>query len=70
LPVDLDTNRSAVAGSLAANDIGAELDRLIAADRYLDRRDTGSFILIDPETGDDRSERLSQNQETHSQFCP
>jgi sulfate adenylyltransferase subunit 1 (EFTu-like GTPase family) len=53
--VDLDTNRSAVAGSLAANDIGTaviKLDRLIAADRYLDRRDTGSCILIDAETGD------------------
>jgi sulfate adenylyltransferase large subunit len=53
--VDLNTNRSAVAESLAANDIGAavvKLDRLIAADRYLDQRDTGSFILIDPETGD------------------
>ena len=53
--VDLDNNRSAVAGSLAANDIGtavSKLDRLIAADRYLDRRDTGNFILIDPETGD------------------
>ena len=39
--VDLDNNRSAVAGSLAANDIGtavSKLDRLIAADRYLDRR--------------------------------
>ena len=53
--VDLDTNRSAVAGSLAANDIGTtviKLDRLIAADRYRDRRDTGSFILIASETGD------------------
>jgi sulfate adenylyltransferase large subunit len=53
--VDLNSNRSAVAGGLAANDIGTaviKLDRLIAADRYLDRRDTGSFILIDPETGD------------------
>ena len=53
--VDLHTNRSALAGSLAANDIGTaviKLDRLIAADRYRDRRDTGSFILIDPETGD------------------
>ena len=53
--VDLDTNRSAVARSLAANDIGTvviKLDRRIAVDCYLDRRDTGSFILIDPETGD------------------
>ena len=53
--VDLETNRSAAADCLAANDIGTavlKLDRLIAADRYLDCRDTGSFILIDPDTGD------------------
>jgi uncharacterized membrane protein len=29
-----------------------KFDRLIAADRYSDGRDTGSFILIDPETCD------------------
>jgi bifunctional enzyme CysN/CysC/sulfate adenylyltransferase subunit 1 len=29
-----------------------KLDRLMAADRYSDCRDTGSFILIDPETND------------------
>jgi sulfate adenylyltransferase large subunit len=53
--IDLETNRSAAAECLAANDIGTallKLDRLIAADRYLDCRDTGSFILIDPDTGD------------------
>jgi sulfate adenylyltransferase large subunit len=53
--VDLDTNRSAAADGFAANDIGTaviKLDRRIAVDRYLDCRDTGSFILIDPETGD------------------
>jgi sulfate adenylyltransferase large subunit len=53
--VDLDTNRLAFSRSLAANDIGTaviKLDRPIAVDRYLDHRDTGSFILIDPETGD------------------
>jgi sulfate adenylyltransferase subunit 1 (EFTu-like GTPase family)/uncharacterized membrane protein len=53
--VDLETNRSAAAERLAANDIGTavlKLDRLIAADRYLDCRDTGSFILIDHDTGD------------------
>jgi sulfate adenylyltransferase large subunit len=53
--VDLETNRSAATECLAANDIGTaviKLDRLVAADRYLDGRDTGSFILIDPETGD------------------
>jgi uncharacterized membrane protein len=53
--IDLETNRSAVAEHLVANDIGTvvvKLDRVIAADRYLDCRDTGSFILIDPETCD------------------
>jgi len=53
--VDLETNRSAVAERLAANDIGTaviRLDRLIAADCYSDCRHTGSFILIDPETCD------------------
>jgi sulfate adenylyltransferase large subunit len=53
--IDLETNRSAVAERLAANDIGTavvRLDRLIAADRYSDCRHTGSFILIDPETCD------------------
>ena len=53
--VDLETNRSAAAERLAANDIGTavlKLDRVIAADRYVDFRDTGSFILIDPDTGD------------------
>jgi sulfate adenylyltransferase large subunit len=51
--IDLETNRSAVAERLAANDIGTvviKLDRVIAVDRYLDCRDTGSFILIDPDT--------------------
>jgi sulfate adenylyltransferase large subunit len=53
--VDLETNRSAVTRCLAANDIGTasiKLDRLMAADRYSDCRDTGSFILIDRETND------------------
>jgi sulfate adenylyltransferase large subunit len=53
--VDLETNRSADAESLVANDIGTvsvKLDRQIAVDRYSDCRDTGSFILIDPETCD------------------
>jgi hypothetical protein len=38
---------------LAENDIGAAtitLDRPLAADRYADCRETGSFILIDPES--------------------
>jgi bifunctional enzyme CysN/CysC len=53
--VDLETNKSAPAACLAANDIGTatvKLDRLVAMDRYADGRDTGSFILIDPETCD------------------
>jgi len=53
--VELETDRSVDADRLAANDIGSavmKLDRLVAADRYLDRRDTGSFILIDPDSGD------------------
>lgn len=53
--IDLETNRSAPAKHLAANDIGTvvmRLDRQIAVDRYADSRDTGSFILIDSETGD------------------
>jgi sulfate adenylyltransferase large subunit len=53
--IDLESNRSQATDSLTANDIGTavlKLDRLIAADRYLVYRDTGSFILIDPDTGD------------------
>jgi len=52
---DLDTRRSVGAQAIAQNEIGAgtlKLDRPIAADRYADCRDTGSFILIDPETYD------------------
>jgi sulfate adenylyltransferase large subunit len=53
--VDLETNRSAPTECLAANDIGIavmRLDRPIAMDRYWDNRETGSFILIDSESGD------------------
>jgi len=53
--VDLETNRSAAAECLAANDIGTavlKLDRVMTADRYAGCRDTGGFILIDPDTGD------------------
>jgi sulfate adenylyltransferase subunit 1 (EFTu-like GTPase family) len=53
--VELETNHSVDADHLAANDIGTavmNLDRLVAADRYLDGRDTGSFVLIDPDSGD------------------
>jgi len=53
--VDLESNRSTTADCLGANDIGTavlKLDRSVAADRYLDCRDTGSFILIDSDRGD------------------
>jgi sulfate adenylyltransferase subunit 1 (EFTu-like GTPase family)/uncharacterized membrane protein len=55
LLVDLETQRSVPADGLMANDIGAAiiaLDRLVAVDRYADCRETGSFILIDPESFD------------------
>ena len=53
--VDLENNSSGLATCLTANDIGTavmRLDRLVAVDRYADNPDTGSFILIDSETGD------------------
>jgi uncharacterized membrane protein len=53
--VDLDTRQTVAADRLATNDVGLgvlQLDRQIAADRYVDQKDTGSFILIDPESFD------------------
>jgi sulfate adenylyltransferase large subunit len=53
--IDLETHRSASVEQLAANEIGTaiiKLDRLVAADRYVDNRETGSFILIDLESCD------------------
>jgi sulfate adenylyltransferase subunit 1 len=53
--VDLETNQSAAADRLLTNEIGTaliRLDRRVAADRYANNRETGSFILIDPETHD------------------
>jgi sulfate adenylyltransferase large subunit len=53
--LNLDTSRSTPAERLASNDIGSgvlALDRLIALDTYADNRETGSFILIAPESGD------------------
>jgi sulfate adenylyltransferase large subunit len=53
--IDLDTRDSAPVDRLAINEIGTgilELDRRIAVDRYTDNKETGSFILIDPETYD------------------
>jgi sulfate adenylyltransferase large subunit len=53
--IDLDTRRSVEAASIAQNEVGTctlKLDRPIAVDRYADCKDTGSFILIEPETYD------------------
>ena len=52
---DLDTGRSVAAPAIAPNTIGTgtlKLDRPIAVDRYADCKETGSFILIDPESYD------------------
>jgi sulfate adenylyltransferase large subunit len=52
---DLDTGRSVATPAIAPNEIGTgtlKLDRSIAVDRYADCKETGSFILIDPETYD------------------
>jgi sulfate adenylyltransferase subunit 1 (EFTu-like GTPase family)/uncharacterized membrane protein len=52
---DLDTYGYTPADRLGTNDIGRaniQLDRPIALDRYVDNRDTGGFILIDPESYD------------------
>jgi sulfate adenylyltransferase subunit 1 (EFTu-like GTPase family) len=51
--IDLDTRQSVPADRLSLNEIGTgvlELDRRIAVDRYADNKQTGSFILIEPET--------------------
>jgi sulfate adenylyltransferase large subunit len=53
--INLETHRYRAAGNLAVNDIGTAvvtLDRPLAVDRYSDCRETGSFILIDPESCD------------------
>src|SRR5262249_49306243 len=53
--VDPDTHKSIAADQLAANEIGIctlKLDREVAVDRYADAKETGSFILLDPETYD------------------
>ena len=52
---DLDSRRLVGAGAIGQNEIGfgtLTLDRPIAVDRYVDCKDTGSFILIDPESYD------------------
>jgi sulfate adenylyltransferase subunit 1 (EFTu-like GTPase family)/uncharacterized membrane protein len=53
--LDLDSRRPVEAPSIAPNEIGSctlTLSRPVAAERYADCKDTGSFILIDPETFD------------------
>jgi sulfate adenylyltransferase large subunit len=53
--IDLNTGKSISAERLSINSIGTgifSLDRRIAVDRYADNRETGSFILVDPETYD------------------
>jgi sulfate adenylyltransferase large subunit len=53
--LDLDTGAVKAAERLFINDIGEctlRLDRPIAADRYAESKETGSFILIDPESYD------------------
>jgi sulfate adenylyltransferase large subunit len=53
--IDLDKRRFTEAESIAQNEIGTctfKLNQPIAVDRYADCNDTGSFILIDPETFD------------------
>jgi len=52
---DLDTRKSTVADCLPINGIGTGilgLDRAIAVDCYADNKETGGFILIDPESYD------------------
>jgi sulfate adenylyltransferase large subunit len=53
--LDLDTGTSNATERLSINDIGQctlQLDRLIAVDLYAESKETGSFILIDPESFD------------------
>jgi uncharacterized membrane protein len=53
--IDLETRRYQTDGKLAANDIGTAvmmMDRALPFDRYADCQETGSFILIDPESCD------------------
>jgi sulfate adenylyltransferase subunit 1 (EFTu-like GTPase family) len=55
LVVDLDTRKYGPADGLRTNDIGSvtvQLDRLLTLDRYASNKETGSFILIDPESND------------------
>lgn len=52
---DLDQRRKVAAQAIAQNEIGTcmlEFDRPVAVDRYAECKETGSFILIDPESFD------------------
>jgi sulfate adenylyltransferase large subunit len=51
--LDLDSRSLVEAAAIAPNEIGTctlSLNRPVAVERYADCKDTGSFILIDPET--------------------
>jgi len=53
--IDLDTRRPIATDSIAQNEIGLctlKLARPTAVERYADCKETGSFILIDPESYD------------------
>jgi uncharacterized membrane protein len=53
--LDLDTRNTIAADRLFINDIGycvLTLDRPLAVDRYDDNKETGGFVLIDPESYD------------------
>jgi sulfate adenylyltransferase subunit 1 (EFTu-like GTPase family) len=53
--IDLDTRRPVGTDAIAQNEIGfctLKLARPIAVERYADCKDTGGFILIDPESFD------------------
>jgi sulfate adenylyltransferase subunit 1 (EFTu-like GTPase family)/uncharacterized membrane protein len=53
--IDLDTRRAVAADAIGPNEVGhctLTFDRPIALDRYENCKDTGSFILIDPESFD------------------
>jgi sulfate adenylyltransferase large subunit len=66
--IDLDTRKAIAADLLAQNEIGVcafELDRKVAVDHYADARETGSFILIDPESYDTVGMGCIEDPPTH-----
>jgi len=53
--IDLDSREAIPRATIAHNEIGIcrlQLDRLVAVDRYRANRETGSFILLDPDSYD------------------